>query len=232
MRRILIVATLVWLGVTSQAGAAGLLGVGARWSGLYAGINAGYAWGEARGSVVAGPFALNATSPASGWLAGAQVGFDWQLSGLVVGAVADIQASTQSTQTALCAAAVCGYALTGTNSMPWFATLRGRAGFALDRFLVYGTAGLAIAEYRSDLTSQVGGAIAVVPLYSDRRTGFVLGAGIELAILGGWTARAEYLFIDSGTMTESAAVPFAGTVTASGRVTSNILRTGLSYRFF
>ncbi len=232
MRRVLVLAVSIWLAACGCAGAQSLLGVGAKWTGLYAGVNAGYGWGGATGSVVAGATTLSATDQFSGWLAGVQVGFDWQMSNLVFGAVADIQASTQSSQTLLCAAAACGYALTSTNSMPWFGTLRGRVGFALDRFLIYATGGLSYAEYRSDLTSQVGGAIAIVPLYAARRGGLVIGAGIELAAFGNWTARAEYLHIDSGTVTEVATVPFVGAVTASGRISDNILRTGISYRFF
>src|SRR4029078_7247097 len=72
---------------------------------------------------------------------------------------------------------------------------------------------------------------------SNIKVGWTLGAGIEGAIGGNWTAKLEYLYMDIGRSSGT----FATTVGALGggflassfssRVTDNILRVGGNYRF-
>ena len=61
---------------------------------------------------------------------------------------------------------------------------------------------------------------------SESRTsaGWAAGAGIEVALMGNWTARAEYLYVDLGD-----ARSFS-TGTNHG-IESNVLRFGVNYRF-
>jgi len=66
-------------------------------------------------------------------------------------------------------------------------SLRGRAGIALDRFLIYGTAGLAGTEL--ELSSAAG--------KDDKDLwGWTAGAGVEGMITDNITARIEYRFTD------------------------------------
>jgi opacity protein-like surface antigen len=60
-------------------------------------------------------------------------------------------------------------------------------------------------------------------------TGWTLGTGLEVANGGGWTAKAEYLFIDLG----SASCGFNCGGLANDNVTfrTSIVRGGLNYRF-
>jgi outer membrane immunogenic protein len=64
-----------------------------------------------------------------------------------------------------------------------------------------------------------------------------VGAGIEGAIGGNWTAKLEYLYIDLGNVSGSFITPVVGPsgafVTASynSHVTDNILRFGVNYRW-
>ena len=44
---------------------------------------------------------------------------------------------------------VAGGAVTGATQIPWLATLRGRVGYAFDRYLLYVTAGGAVTELNS-----------------------------------------------------------------------------------
>src|ERR1700726_775461 len=98
------------------------------WTGLYLGGNLGRAWGTTSN---------NPTRP-SGFAGGLQGGYNWQTGQLVFGGEADIQ-------------------LSGANdtfapwkfSNPWFGTLRGRAGFAVNNILIYGTAGVAFGELQA-----------------------------------------------------------------------------------
>jgi outer membrane immunogenic protein len=67
--------------------------------------------------------------------------------------------------------------------------------------------------------------------------GWTLGAGVEGAIGGGWTAKFEYLYVDlgraSGTFLTTIPAAPAGVLSAtySSRVTDNIVRVGINYRF-
>ncbi len=100
------------------------------WSGLYTGLNLGYEWGHVTGSSI----------DPSGIAGGGQVGYNWQWNQFVLGAETDIQASAADDTFA-----------PWKFSNPWFGTLRGRAGCALNNILFYGTAGLAYGELSGEL---------------------------------------------------------------------------------
>ena len=73
----------------------------------------------------------------------------------------------------------------------WNSTLRARAGIAIDRFLMYGTGGLAVGNI-SVKNSGVG---------SDTGThaGWTIGGGIEAAFTNNIIGRLEYRYTDYGT---------------------------------
>ncbi|HET9412778.1 MAG TPA: outer membrane beta-barrel protein, partial [Pseudolabrys sp.] len=99
------------------------------WTGPYAGLNLGYEWGKVTNNV---------TEP-SGIAGGGQIGYNWQLGQFVFGLETDIQASGADDTFA-------PYKF----SNPWFGTLRGRAGFAINNVMLYGTAGLAYGELKGE----------------------------------------------------------------------------------
>jgi outer membrane immunogenic protein len=133
--------------------------------------------------------------------------------------------------------------------LPWFGTLRGRVGVApSDSWLVYATGGLAYGEIRTDATFAIPppGAACSAPCtpapggsvagnFSQTRAGWVAGAGVEAALGAGWTGKLEYLHVDFGDITNTfvpvRTFPFFGTLKASGRVTDEIVRVGVNYRF-
>src|ERR1051326_6599762 len=110
------------------------------WSGLYIGGNAGYSWGNWDNNVPNGNFLVNgvfstfASPDVKGWVAGGQIGVNrlygrWlygvEVDGQATGQHADLNGSTTINLGG-------GTTLTSTLfnhwEMPWFATLRGRAG--------------------------------------------------------------------------------------------------------
>jgi outer membrane immunogenic protein len=101
-------------------------------------------------------------------------------------------------------------------SNPWFGTLRGRAGYALNNILFYGTAGLAFGE----LTGQTFG----LTTESHTTAGWTAGVGAEFGIAQNWTAKIEYLYVD---LSESHFV-ITG---ASNGDRFGIVRAGLNYHF-
>ena len=72
---------------------------------------------------------------------------------------------------------------------------------------------------------------------TDLRVGYTVGAGVEGVISGNWTAKLEYLWVDLGRTKGSFAtvVPALGggnlTSNYSSRITDNILRVGVNYKF-
>ena len=64
---------------------------------------------------------------------------------------------------------------TGNRGVDWFGTVRGRLGYAFDRFMVYGTGGFAYGSGGESDQFQYG-------RKSDTRIGYAVGGGIEYAI--------------------------------------------------
>jgi outer membrane immunogenic protein len=99
---------------------------------------------------------------------------------------------------------------------------------ATPNILLYGTAGVAYGQVKDSFTvSSIAPATATV---KDVKAGWTAGGGIEGAFGGGWSAKLEYLYIDLGKLEQTLSTPF-GTETFSSRVTDNIVRVGLNYRW-
>ena len=122
--------------------------------------------------------------------------------------------------------------VTYQNKLPWFGTFRGRLGFTpADRWLLFVTGGLAYGEVTTSETLNVNG--AVVAFSTDRtKVGWTVGGGVEAALWGNWTGKLEYLYIDFGTVNNTliGIAPITPVATSS-RVTDQIVRVGLNYRF-
>src|SRR3984893_13790433 len=72
----------------------------------------------------------------------------------------------------------------------WLGTVRGRLGYAFDRFLPYVAGGFAAGDIRAT-TPGFSGA-------TQTNLGWAVGAGLEVAIAGNWSAKAEYLHVGLG----------------------------------
>lgn len=208
-----IAAALLAVGVATTASAADLPRqytkapayappVGYNWTGLYIGVNAGYGWAS--------------DDNADGFVGGGQIGYNWQGAGSpwVFGIEADYQGNDQDTTTVSGAA-------TATARIRSFGTVRGRVGYAWDRFMVYGTGGFAYQNNSVDLT--VGGVTASSTGYD---SGYAVGGGIEWAAWDRFSFGVEYLYV--GVQDRSVSV---GAVTATANLDNNIVRAKLNYRF-
>jgi outer membrane immunogenic protein len=196
----------------------------------------------------------------NGSLGGFQAGYNWQTDRFVTGFEGDIQATGERGDVTICPVAV-GVApgpclgpsgtLFGTASyrLPWFATLRGRAGVTFDRVMLYVTGGLAAAEIKADYLSGSVGFPASLAAGSANttRVGWAFGGGIEGAIDRNWSIKAEYLHLDFGSFDQSVtgsgiivntnfggtSVVVTQTVLSSfhTRATDDVFRIGVNYRF-
>jgi outer membrane immunogenic protein len=183
------------------------------WTGFYVGGNVGYGWGQQDVSLAG----VGIGSPSvNGVIGGGQIGYNWQMNQLVLGLEADIQASGQSGSGGAGAVAY-------TDKMDWFGTVRGRVGYAFDRFLPYVTGGWA---YGHGTINGVTGAGSFST--SNDYSGWTAGAGLEYAFLNNWSAKLEYLYVDFGNGPTTATG--AGAL-SSNHLTDNIVRVGLNYKF-
>jgi outer membrane immunogenic protein len=180
------------------------------WTGFYAGVNAGYGWASVG--------VEGASNNLSGFIGGGQVGYNWQVGTFVIGVEGDFQGSTQKRSDTV---TVLGIPITIDQKIPWFATARGRLGYAFGPWMLYGTGGAAWVNYKLSAS-----ALGVSVSDNTTKTAWTIGGGVEWMFIQNWSAKLEYLYIDSGTTS----VTLFGT-TFNGRVKDNIVRAGLNYHF-
>jgi outer membrane immunogenic protein len=210
------------LAVTTSARAADLTPppvaatAGYNWSGLYIGLNAGYAAAKVTETVTGGGSG-SANIPAG--LGGLQIGVNVQTGAVVWGFESDFDGNMATKSVA-----VAGGALSGTAQIPWLATLRGRVGYAFDRYLLYVTAGGAATELKSAVTV---GAISSATT-SSTAAAWTAGGGLEAAFTENLSARIEYLYLDARNINVAqVGPPF---VSVTGRLQDNLVRAGVNYR--
>jgi outer membrane immunogenic protein len=206
------------------------------WTGCYVGVEGGGNWGRssqtatttpAPGAPITGNFNL------SGGIAGGTIGCNYQVSNVVFGIENDYSWTDKrgSTNDRLPFTTT---AISATREK-WIDTLRGRVGFAWDRFMIYGTAGGAFAGTSVDVTGPAFGTLTS----SQNRTGWTAGVGGEWAVLadswGAVSLKLEYLHADFGTKQyfNPAVVTPAGTtvVTRDVKLSDDMVRAGVNVNF-
>jgi outer membrane immunogenic protein len=180
------------------------------WSGFYAGVNGGYAWGT-EADVNATQYEIDpaASATADGAFGGGQIGYNIQRDRLVYGLEADFQGAgvTGSANAATSPDADDAFATKAQTELDWFGTVRGRLGltFPDDAGLIYITAGFAYGGLQHKLSgsaSSEGASQGSFSLSSDRTSaGWVLGAGYERFITHALSLKVEYQFMDLGSET-------------------------------
>ncbi|QCK86263.1 porin family protein [Phreatobacter aquaticus] len=171
------------LGVRRVAVPAAIAAPVFNWTGFYAGLNVGVGIANTNFSVLAPGF----PGSGSGLVGGAQIGYNHQINNFVIGVEGDLGYFGVSRS------AVVGGATVNWKTT-WDASLRARAGVAIDRTLLYVTGGVAFADLTLRQTPAGGATVSG----SQTRVGWTLGAGIEHALTQNWTVRAEYLYANYG----------------------------------
>jgi outer membrane immunogenic protein len=230
---------------------------GYNWTGFYIGGNVGYSWGRSSDTsrltngAGATLFTSGGSSNLDGVIGGGQIGYNWQVQqSWVWGFEADIQGSDEKgSRGFICGISICrppsggllalvipgpAVPVTLNQKIDWFGTVRARAGvLATPKVLFYATGGLAYGEVNSNET------IGVLSGFSSNTTnvGWTVGAGVEGVIGGNWTAKLEYLYVDLGRVSGSFATTLpalgGGTLASSysSRITDNVVRVGVNYKF-
>jgi iron complex outermembrane receptor protein len=196
------------------------------WTGIYLGINGGFSFGGSNwtDSVTASSTGNFGTS---GFVFGGTVGANYQVGSLVFGVEADGDWADSSGFGTFTASSLCAGGCLTTSS--WLSTVRGRVGYALDRFLVYGTGGAAFGNVRANFSND--------PVTSSVEAGWTVGAGVEVALARNWSAKAEYLFVnlaDGSCTTNCAIADASGTPIIPNmavKFNESVVRGGINYRF-
>ncbi len=178
------------------------------WTGPYVGATLGYGFGSADTRTGGRSRDIDL----DGVLGGIYAGYNFQVHpNFLIGAEADFVFTGQSGD-----GRVSGLRVSQDNT--WMSTIRARVGGTFDRFLVYGTGGVAFA----DLETKVRGGGSE----TKNKVGWTLGAGIETAFTENIVGRLEYQYVDFGS--DSATI---GGNRVRSDFNDNIVRAGIAYKF-
>lgn len=191
------------------------------WSGFYGGVSAGYIGGEAKS--VGAVTGVTTNVPVSGGLIGGTLGFNAQFDRIVVGLEGDI-AWTGATGSATCAA---NPIYTCHGQLDWLGTVKGRAGFAVDRVLFFGTAGFAVGNTTANVTPA---APAQTNTFTGTMGGWTVGAGVEAFVTDAITVKAEYSYVSLGGLTAPNGT-LSSAQASNLSATTHIVRLGVNYHF-
>jgi len=172
------------------------------WAGPYAGVHFGNTWADMKHDHTLGPSGTTDTL-----MGGGQIGYNWQRDQIVYGVEGDfskLDAGSKSPSVAY--------------DEDWGMTFRGRLGYAMGRFLPYGTVGLAL----TDTMLKIPGAGS----NSNLQPGVAAGGGVDTMLTDRWVGRVEYLYTD---VPEDSST-FGGT-SVTGGSNNNTIRVGLNYKF-
>jgi outer membrane immunogenic protein len=228
------------------------------WTGLYAGINFGWAasnnalgntptdtGGAGLGAMVAAraiPESMRGIH--GGFIGGTQIGFNWQFCPTWVAGIEtdfDWLANSDAKSVFSYGGSLAFPVLNTTfvRGLDTLGTVRARFGWLMTPlFLAYATGGLAYGETRMGTTFNCPSCTpqaAVSSTSSGISTGWTVGAGLEWQFAPQWSVKGEYLWVDLGSRSETISYPygaFNSTLTSSVHQRDGIVRTGLTYRFW
>ncbi len=190
------------------------------WQGFYAGLNAGGMWGQTSAAINYSNGGGGLFGTGSGFLGGAQVGYNWLVGPVLLGPEIDFQGSTMTSN-------INGGAgnslINATSSVPWFSTMRVRAGYPVGSVMPYVTGGAVWGHQRLQGMDYPNGYFDV----SNNFWTYTFGGGIEGHITDNWSAKLEYLWLGS----PDTALSSPATTSISERSIGNVIRVGVNYRF-
>jgi outer membrane immunogenic protein len=204
------------------------------WTGFYIGAHVGGVWGNKDLNRVSLPGIPNAPEPfgshdVSGVIGGGQIGFNWQTGRLVLGIEAQVSWTNADGEHVIQPA----QDTRARTELNWFGTAAVRVGYTWDRALIYLKGGAAWIDEDYFLSQvQTGELLATA---SETRWGWMVGAGVELALSGNWSAKLEYNYMDFGnelrdfTFTPALGGTFCCGVNIEQHL--HVVKFGINYRF-
>ena len=207
------------------------------WTGFYVGLHGGGAWSDkdwfypcTATNLLLPPCGVaqgghNATS----WLAGGQVGFNYQVGQWVWGIEAEFSA-TELKEGHLDLAFPTDIHNSRTD---FIGTVAPRLGLTWDRALLYAKGGAAWVN--NDYSLSIASSGLTTYTADSTRWGWMVGLGIEYAFAQNWSAKVEYNYLDFGTerilYTGNGAIPGALPFDEDIRQRIQVVKVGLNYKF-
>jgi len=171
---------------------------------------------------------------ADGSMAGAEVGYDWQWGGFVAGVVAEAGFVDLSGSVVDPNSLATGAPITSFESSAYGA-LTARAGFGLNRALLYARGGIAVLDASGSTIDTCGrsfcGPATIEALGHEGLLGWTLGAGIEIALSQHWSVGSEYRYFRFEDLEVSGTSARAGFNTQDLEVDFHSGRAFVSYRW-
>jgi outer membrane immunogenic protein len=230
------------------------------WTGFYIGGHVGGGWSADWSGMTNplpsptafGALPLSFSQKGSGVIAGGQIGYNWQFApSWVLGIEADLSRLHIHTSSVNPALTLAGTPFVGaadcpgvqictafmTRDLDRLGTVRGRVGYAWERWLAYLTGGFAYGRVSFSGNYQV---CCQHPVsFTDTKTGSTIGGGLEYALpgtWGNWTIKGEYLFVRLGSATGtvpqmSPPDPRFAVRYDWNQTNIHIVRFGLNYKF-
>jgi outer membrane immunogenic protein len=202
----------------------------ADWTGPYVGATLGYGLGD----TVIDDQDCNIScssqtfSPASATY-GVGAGYNYQMGSTVLGVEADWSGMNADKE------ATTNWPSHYKVELDSFWTLRARAGLALDRTLIYATAGFAGVKQSVEADSTSSGVVRHHLSVDETTTGMVYGGGLEFAVNGPWRAKMEYLHIalpgDNNIRDDGTSCPTQSYCNFGVKTSLDVVRFGANYAF-
>ena len=242
------------------------------WTGVYAGASAGYGWDRTSDDYVcrdgaaglifggcgvapAGTVPPPASFKGSGWLAGLQAGYNYQMGAIVAGVEVDDSWSRIRGDGTSNFLLVGASNIVSKQNLDSFGTIRGRLGWLpSQQWLIYATGGVAFGQANRDVVlngpqAAIAGNVGPFgflctpgqPCFlggaKQSTIGWTVGAGSEWAISTNVTVKAEYLYANiPGPSVTVVAVNGNGGIPSSfqatyGHTELHVARIGINYLF-
>jgi outer membrane immunogenic protein len=203
------------------------------WTGFYVGGNFGGAWNHQ--NVTDSLFGLNFSNASNDGavMGGGQVGFNYQISNLVLGVEWDIDwiGNNDNTNSGIAVLGIGPIQVSSNNG--WITTLAGRFGVAYDNWLFYGKAGGGwVGNSNVTITSATTGALVTI-FDNNTNSGWLVGAGFEWRFAPSWSVKVEYdyLGLNSRTFVVPAGAFFGGDTFTTSNPNVQMVKVGFNYLF-
>ncbi len=155
-----------------------------------AGANAfspGFCGGRANNATAAG----GCKTEKDGGELGVRLGYDWQWDQIVLGAVGELNWHNMNDSVSGFSTTPASYTM--TRELNWSGAIRARAGLAVNKALIYGTAGWVRGDVDHAFTT-TNGVNTFTTRDGKNLSGYQVGGGLEWGVSPGWSVGAEYLY--------------------------------------
>ncbi|GAB4510560.1 MAG: porin family protein [Sulfuricaulis sp.] len=217
------------------------------WTGLYAGVKAGYGFGDVKSGTgdydPAFPFPPSSMDiDGAGW--GMVLGYYWQRPNLLLGIELDALDMDMKSSSSIYSDPIPGLAngcdatrascpIHVEQQVKTLYTARVKVGHTAERYVVYGTAGIAVGEVERSMreTMQYWGPTGMWGSARHKSVGWTLGGGADYALTRNIWLQTQFLYVDLGNEHYRFEDTPGFVFDQNASITFSVLSFGISYKF-